>query len=234
MSPYPWAGPKVLEKVTPSRECLRAFPLELSSAHLGLRLAVLNIRPRFTQLCSQGRVRGLLPLPGVGLLLLLHQAVGERPAGAEDPAATQKPCRGLSPAKRWRGVTVGFFFPRSSSNQFTTLGPRRESRGPAPRLPSLRRRGVRSAPGGASWAERGAPPPPASAHAPQVPNRPQGTPHRPLRTAAATVNAPASSAAPEFKRAGSEGARLPAVELGGTEGPGWRPSGWRGTLGGSL
>lgn len=110
MSPYPWAGPKVLEKVTPSRECLRAFPLELSSAHLGLRLAVLNIRPRFTQLCSQGRVRGLLPLPGVGLLLLLHQAVGERPAGAEDPAATQKPCRGLSPAKRWRGVTVGFFF----------------------------------------------------------------------------------------------------------------------------
>lgn len=74
----------------------------LSSAHLGLWLAVLNMRRRSIPLCSRGRgVRGLLPLPGVRLLLLLlHQAVGERSAGAEDPAATRKPCRGLSPAKR--------------------------------------------------------------------------------------------------------------------------------------
>lgn len=66
---------------------------------------------------------------------------------------------------------------------------------------------------------------------PPGPEPPPGNAHRPLQTGAAALKAPAFSAAPAFKQTGSEGVRLPVVELSETEIPAWRPSGWRGTLG---
>lgn len=55
---------------------------------------------------------------------------------------------------------------------------------------------------------------------PRVPNRPLCNAHKPLATAAAALQAPASLAAPAFKQTGSGGVRLPAVELCETQGPG--------------